>query len=136
MSKSQPQSSVQFSDEEIEVMKIIEKRNNIMAIDLESRTVEQNQELEEYDKKLNSEYKEAYTRLLRKKKNNENELIVMKALKEKNTILEIKPKSRTKKQTKSLNTCNNNLNKMGKQLVENVLSKFSYLKKKPKKNSC
>ena len=54
MSKSQPQSSVQFSDEEIEVMKIIEKRNNIMAINLESRTAKQNQELEEYDKKLNS----------------------------------------------------------------------------------
>ena len=54
-----------------------------MAIDFESRTVEQKQELEEYDKKLNNEFKEAYTRLLRKKKNNENELIVMKALKEK-----------------------------------------------------
>ena len=71
MSKSQPQSSVQFSDEEIEVMKIIEKRNNIIAIDLESRTVEKNKELEEYDKKLNSEYKETYTCLLRKKKNDE-----------------------------------------------------------------
>ena len=82
MSKSQPQSSVQFSDEEIEVMKIIEKRNTIMVIDLESRTMEQKQELEEYDKKLNNEYKETYARLLRKKKNNENELIVMKALKE------------------------------------------------------
>ena len=73
MSKSQPQSSVQFSDEENQVMKIIEKRNTIMAIDLESRTAEQKQELEEYDKKLNNEYKEAYTRLLRKKKNTENE---------------------------------------------------------------
>ena len=104
-----------------------------MAIDFESRTVEQKQELEEYDKKLNNEYKETYARLLRKKKNNENELIVMKALKEKNTILEIKPKSRTKKQTKSLTNCNNKLTKMGKQLVENVLSKCSYLKKKPKK---
>ena len=136
MFKSHPQSSVEFSDEENKVMEIIEKRNNIMAIDLQSRTAEQNKELKEYDKKLNSEYKEAYTRLLRKKKNNENELIVMKALKEKNTILEIKPKSRTKKQTKSLKACNNKLTKMGKQLVENVLSKFSYLNKKPKKNSC
>ena len=54
-----------------------------MAIDLVSRTAEQNKELKEYDKKLNTEYKEAYTRLLRKKKNNENELIVIKALKEK-----------------------------------------------------
>ena len=66
MSKSQPQSSVQFSDEEKEVMKIIEKRNNIMAIDLESRTTEQNKELKEYDKKLNTEYKEAYTCLLKR----------------------------------------------------------------------
>jgi len=71
--------------------------------------------------------------LLRKKKNNENELIVMKALKEKNTILEIKPKSRTKKQTKSLTTCNNKLIKLGKQLVQNVLNKFSYLNKKQNK---
>ena len=31
-----------------------------MEIDLESRTVEQKQELEEYDKKLNNEYKETY----------------------------------------------------------------------------
>ena len=46
----------------------------------------------------------------------------MKALKEKNTILEIKPKSRTKKQTKSLNACNNKHTKMGKQLVQNVLN--------------
>ena len=75
-----------------------------MAIDLESRTAEQNQELEEYDKKFNNKYKETYTSFLRKKKNNENELIVMKVLKEKNTILEIKPKSRTKKQTNSLTT--------------------------------
>ena len=122
ISKSQPQSSVPFSDDEIEVMKIIEKSNNIMVIDLESRTAEQNQELEEYDKKLNNKYKETYTHLLRKKKNNENKLIVMKALKEKNTILEIKPKSRTKKQTKSLIACNNKLTKMGKQLVQNVLN--------------
>ena len=44
-----------------------------MAIDFESRTVEQKQELEEYDKKLNNEYKETYACFLRKKKNNENE---------------------------------------------------------------
>ena len=54
----------------------------------------------------------------------------MKALKEKNTMMEIKPKSRTDKQIKSLNACNNKLNKMGKELVENVLRKFSYLQKK------
>ena len=133
MSKSQLESNVEFNSEELEVMKIVEKRNFIMAIDFESRTPEQKQALEEYDKKLNNEYKETYARLLRKKKNNENELTVMKALKEKNTILEIKPKSRTKKQTKSLKACNNKLTKMGKQLVENVLSKFSYLNKKPTK---
>ena len=85
MSKSQPESNVEFNAEELEVMKIVEKRNIIMAIDFESRTPEQKQALEEYDKKLNNEYQETYARLLRKNKNNQNELIVMKALKEKNT---------------------------------------------------
>ena len=44
--------------------------------------------------------------------------------------MEIKPKSRTKKQTKSLASCNYHLAKMGKQVVQDVLNKFSYLNKK------
>ena len=52
MFKSYPQSSVEFSDEENKVMEIIEERNNIMAIDLQSRTAEQNKELKEYMNKL------------------------------------------------------------------------------------
>ena len=67
MFKSYPQSSVEFSDEENKVMEIIEARNNIMVIDLQSRTVEQNKELKEYMNKLNTKYKEAYTGLLKKK---------------------------------------------------------------------
>ena len=47
-------------------MEIIEERNNILAIDLQSRTAEQNKELKEYMNKLNTEYKKAYTRLLKK----------------------------------------------------------------------
>ena len=66
MFKSYPQSSVEFSDEENKVMEIIEERNNIMGIDLQSRTAEQNKELKEYMNKLNTEYKEAYTGLLKK----------------------------------------------------------------------
>ena len=66
MFKSHPQSSVEFSDEENKVMEIIEKRNNIMVIDLQSRTAEQNKELKEYMNKLNTEYKKAYTGLLKK----------------------------------------------------------------------
>ena len=66
MFKSYPQSSVEFSDEENKVMEIIEARNNIMGIDLQSRTVEQNKELKEYMNKLNTEYKKAYTGLLKK----------------------------------------------------------------------
>ena len=66
MFKSHPQSSVEFSDEENKVMEIIEARNNIMGIDLQSRTAEQNKELKEYMNKLNTEYKEAYTGLLKK----------------------------------------------------------------------
>ena len=46
MSKSQLESNVEFNSEELEVMKIVEKRNIIMAIDFESRTAEQKQELE------------------------------------------------------------------------------------------
>ena len=57
MFKSHPQSSVEFSDEENKVMEIIEERNNIMVIDLQSRTAEQNKELKEYMNKLNTEYK-------------------------------------------------------------------------------
>ena len=38
--------------------------------------MEQNKALMEDDKKLNTEYKGAYTHLLRKKMNNENKLIV------------------------------------------------------------
>ena len=57
MFKSYPQSSVEFSDEENKVMEIIEARNNIMAIDLQSRTAEQNTELKEYMNKLNTEFK-------------------------------------------------------------------------------
>ena len=67
MVKSYPQSSVEFSDEENKVMEIIEARNNIMGIDLQSRTAEQTKELKEYMNKLNTEYKEAYTGLLKKK---------------------------------------------------------------------
>ena len=81
MFKSHPQSSVEFSDEENKVMEIIEKRNNIMVIDLQSRTAEQNKELKEYMNKLNTEYKKAYTGLLKKSRNIENEVIVIKALK-------------------------------------------------------
>ena len=66
MSKSQPQSSVQFSDEENKVMKIIKEISNIMVIELASRTAEQKKELKEYMNKLNTEYKKAYTRLLKK----------------------------------------------------------------------
>ena len=66
MFKSYPQSSVEFSDEENKVMEIIEERNNIMAINLQSRTAEQNKELKEYMNKLNTEYKKAYTGLLKK----------------------------------------------------------------------
>ena len=66
MFKSYPQSSVEFRDEENKVMEIIEARNNIMVIDLQSRTAEQNKELKEYMNKLNTEYKEAYTGLLKK----------------------------------------------------------------------
>ena len=44
--------------------------------------------------------------------------------------MEIKPKSRTKKQTKSLARFNYQLAKMGKQVVQDVLNKFSYLNKK------
>ena len=66
MFKSHPQSSVEFSDEENKVMEIIEARNNIMGIDLQSRTAEQNKELKEYMNKLNTEYKEAFTGLLKK----------------------------------------------------------------------
>jgi len=33
MSKSQPESNVEFNSEELEVMKIVEERNFIMAID-------------------------------------------------------------------------------------------------------
>ena len=66
MFKSYPQSSVEFSDEENKVMEIIEARNNIMVIDLQSRTAEQNKELKEYMNKLNTEYKEAFTGLLKK----------------------------------------------------------------------
>ena len=83
MSKSQPESNVEFNADELEVMKILEERNIIMAIDLKSRTPEQKQALREYNKKLNNEYKETYAGFLRKKKNNQNELTVMKALKEK-----------------------------------------------------
>ena len=54
----------------------------------------------------------------------------MKALKEKNTILEIKPKSRTKKQRKSLARFNYELAKVDKQVVQDVLNKFPYLNKK------
>ena len=54
MSKSQTQSSVQFSDEENKVLKIIEEINIIIAIDLVSRTAEQNKELKEYGNKLNT----------------------------------------------------------------------------------
>ena len=39
---------MQFSDEENEVINIKEIRNNIMAIDLGSRTKEYNEELKEY----------------------------------------------------------------------------------------
>ena len=81
MFKSYPQSSVEFSDEENKVMEIIEARNNIMVIDLQSRTAEQNKELKEYMNKLNTEYKKAYTGLLKKSRNIENEVIVIKALK-------------------------------------------------------
>ena len=81
MFKSHPQSSVEFSDKENKVIEIIEERNNIMAIDLQSRTAEQNKELKEYMNKLNTEYKKAYTGLLKKSRNIENEVIVIKALK-------------------------------------------------------
>ena len=79
MFKSHPQSSVEFSDEENKVMEIIEERNNIMAIDLQSRTAEQDKELNEYMNKFNTEYKKAYTHLLKKSRNIENEVIVIKA---------------------------------------------------------
>ena len=79
MFKSYPQSSVEFSDEENKVMEIIEERNNIMVIDLQSRTAEQNKELKEYMNKLNTEYKEAFTGLLKKSRNIEKEVIVIKA---------------------------------------------------------
>lgn len=39
-----------------------------MAIDLESRTVKHNKELKEFDKELNTEYKEPYAYLLRKRR--------------------------------------------------------------------
>ena len=81
MFKSYPQSSVEFSDEENKVMEIIEARNNIMGIDLQSRTAEQNKELKEYMNKLNTEYKEALTGLLKKSRNIENEVTVIKVLK-------------------------------------------------------
>ena len=81
MFKSHPQSSVELSDEENKVMEIIEARNNIMAIDLQSWTAEQNKELKEYMNKLNTEYKEAYTGLFKKSKNIENEVTVIKVLK-------------------------------------------------------
>jgi len=48
-------------------MKIVGKRNFIMAIDFESRTPEQKQALEEYDKKLNNEYKETFPHFVKKK---------------------------------------------------------------------
>ena len=67
MFKSYPQSSVEFSDEENKVMEIIEARNNIMGIDLQSRTAKQNKELKEYMNKLNTKYEEAFTDLLKKK---------------------------------------------------------------------
>ena len=47
MSKSQPGSNVEFNADELEVMKILEERNIIMAIDLKSRTLEQKQALRE-----------------------------------------------------------------------------------------
>ena len=81
MFESHPQSSVEFSNEENKVMEIIEARNNIMGIDLQSRTAEQNKELKEYMNKLNTEYKEAYTGLLKKSRNIENEVTVIKVLK-------------------------------------------------------
>ena len=81
MFKSYRQSSVEFSDEENKVMEIIEARNNIMVIDLQSRTAEQNKELKEYMNKLNTEYKEAFTGLLKKSRNIENEVTVIKVLK-------------------------------------------------------
>ena len=81
MFKSYPQSSVEFSDEENKVMEIIEARNNIMGIDLQSRTAEQNKELKEYMNKLNTEYKEAFTGLFKKSRNIENEVTIIKVLK-------------------------------------------------------
>ena len=94
-----------------------------MMIYLESWATEQNKELKEYEKKLKTEYKEAYTHLLRKKKNNENELIVTKG---KKLNLREKPKSRTKEQAKSLTCFNNKLTKLGKKLVDNVLRKSTH----------
>ena len=58
------------------------------------------------------------------------ELIVIKVLNEKNTIMESKPKSRTDKQKKALQACNNKLRKISKELVEDVLRKFPHLQKK------
>ena len=52
---------MQFSSEKNEVMKIIEKRYIIIEIFRILGLLEQNIELKEYDKKLNTEYKEAYT---------------------------------------------------------------------------
>ena len=70
---------------------------------------------------FSDEYKKAYTGLLKKSRNIENEVIVIKALKGKK-IMEIKPKSRTKKQRKSLARFNYELAKVDKQEVQDVLN--------------
>jgi len=100
MSKSQPGSNLEFNAEELEVMIILEERKIIM--DPKLRTDVEKKALWDYNKQLNHEYKETYAGLLRKKKNNKKELIVIKVLNEKNTIMESKPNSRTDIQKKKI----------------------------------
>lgn len=65
---------------------MIGTQNYIMVIVVESRTVEQNKKSNDYDKKFDNESKEAYTLFLRKNKNNEYEVKVIKVSKEKTKL--------------------------------------------------
>ena len=57
---------------------------------------------------------------------NEEEHKVIKILEEKNIIMAIATNSRTQEQKKTLQECNNKLNYIGKEIVDDVLIKYPY----------
>jgi len=63
---TQPRSTMEFNEEGLEVIKILEGKNSIMAIAAKSRTQEQKKALRDCNNKLNYIDKEVVAGVLRK----------------------------------------------------------------------